>query len=330
MLPVQVTRPTPERFDEVLSVLQAADVAVYGATDWTETELRDEWDELDLEQDAWLVEVDGRLAGVAHLVTRVGGRFIADGYVHPELRGRGVGNQVLGLIEERVLELEPDWPESERIVLESAHLVGDSTAVTLHEARGYAFARRFFRMVIDVTVRPPEPVWPSGVETRPFDVEQDARRLHAAHEESFASEWGFVSRPFEEWRKRVLDEPSLRSRHSSSSPGRTTSSPVCRSGCRRPWATGAGSATSVSESPGGDAASGSRSCTSRSVVFTKRARRRWRSASTPRIRRSAAPLRTCGDASPLEGRRLAQGAAGRCLSSPFAHPSSTMRMRSRR
>ena len=188
-------------------MLQAADVAVYGATDWTETELRDEWDELDLEQDAWLVEVDGRLAGVAHLVTRVGGRFIADGYVHPELRGRGVGNQVLGLIEERVLELEPDWPESERIVLESAHLVGDSTAVTLHEARGYAFARRFFRMVIDVTVRPPEPVWPSGVETRPFDVEQDARRLHAAHEESFASEWGFVSRPFEEWRKRVLDAP---------------------------------------------------------------------------------------------------------------------------
>lgn len=207
MLPVQVTRPTPERFDEVLTVLQAADVAVYGATDWTETELRDEWDELDLEQDAWLVELDGRLAGVAHLVARVGGRFIADGYVHPELRGRGVGNRVLGLIEERVLELEPDWPESERIVLESAHLVGDATAVTLHETRGYAFVRRFFRMVIDVTGALPEPAWPAGVEPRPFDVERDARRLHAAHEESFASEWGFVSRPFEEWRKRVLDAP---------------------------------------------------------------------------------------------------------------------------
>ena len=44
MLPVRVTRPTLERFDGVLPVLQAADVAVYGATDWIETELRDEWD----------------------------------------------------------------------------------------------------------------------------------------------------------------------------------------------------------------------------------------------------------------------------------------------
>ena len=121
----------------MLSVLQAADVAVYGDTDWTERELRDEWDELDLAHDAWLVELDGRLAGVAHLADRAGGRFIGDGYVHPELRGRGVGTRVLALIEERVRELEPSWPTGERIVLESAHLVGDERAPALHEGRGF-------------------------------------------------------------------------------------------------------------------------------------------------------------------------------------------------
>ena len=160
MPPVRVTRPTPERFDEVLAVLQAADVAVYGDTDWTETELRDEWAELDLEHDAWLIELDGRVAGVAHLADRVGGRFVADGYVHPELRGRGVGNRVLALIQERATELEPSWPAGERIVLESAHLVGDEFAAALHEARGFRFVRRFFRMVTDVTDAPAEPVWP--------------------------------------------------------------------------------------------------------------------------------------------------------------------------
>jgi ribosomal protein S18 acetylase RimI-like enzyme len=65
---VQVERPTPDRLDETLALLRAADVAVYGDSDWTESELREGWDGLDLGQDAWLVRVDSRLAGVAHLL----------------------------------------------------------------------------------------------------------------------------------------------------------------------------------------------------------------------------------------------------------------------
>ena len=207
MPPVHVTRPTPERFDEVLAVLQAADVAVYGDTDWTETELRDEWAKLDLEHDAWLIELDGRVAGVAHLADRVGGRFIADGYVHPELRGRGVGNQVLALIEERATDLEPSWPAGERIVLESAHLVGDESAAALHETRGFRFVRRFFRMVTDVTDTPAAPVWPDGTEVRRFDPERDARELHGAYEEAFANEWGHVVKPYDAWREHLVGRP---------------------------------------------------------------------------------------------------------------------------
>ena len=43
---------------EVLALMQACDRAVYGDSDWTEQELREEWEGLDLEQDAWLA-VDG-------------------------------------------------------------------------------------------------------------------------------------------------------------------------------------------------------------------------------------------------------------------------------
>jgi GNAT superfamily N-acetyltransferase len=98
---MRVLRPTPDRFDETLDVLRGADIAVYGASDWTASDLRDEWDEL-----------DGRIAGVAHLLDRKGGRFIGDGYVHPELTGRGVGDRVLDLLETRVLELQPDGPRT--------------------------------------------------------------------------------------------------------------------------------------------------------------------------------------------------------------------------
>ena len=56
---MEILRPTSELFDEALALLQAADSAVYGDSDRTEGELREEWDELDLERDAWLVASTG-------------------------------------------------------------------------------------------------------------------------------------------------------------------------------------------------------------------------------------------------------------------------------
>ena len=60
-----VTRPTLERLPEALTLLQLSDAAIWGESDWTESDLREDWDRIDLDRDAWLVEADGRLtAGV--------------------------------------------------------------------------------------------------------------------------------------------------------------------------------------------------------------------------------------------------------------------------
>jgi ribosomal protein S18 acetylase RimI-like enzyme len=206
---VRVTAPHPDRLTEALALLQASDAAVWGASDWTESDLREDWDRIDLERDAWLVELDGRLAGVAQLLDRKGGRFIGDAYVHPELTGRGVGGRLLELLETRVHEREHEWPDGERIVVDAAHLVGDERAPELFRGRGFSRARSFFRMVIDVSGGQPVPRWPAGVELRPFDVERDARQLHDAQEEAFAHEWSHVAQPFEAWRERALDRPEV-------------------------------------------------------------------------------------------------------------------------
>jgi mycothiol synthase len=210
---VQVVRPSPDQFDEALALLQAADAAVYGDSDWTERELREEWEGLDLERDAWLIRVDGRMAGVAHLLERREGRFIGDAYVHPELTCRGVGARVLGLLEERALELEPDWPEEGQIVLQCAHLVGDERAPHLFVGRGYDYVRSGFRMVIDLHDDHQAPAWPDGIELRPLDIERDGRLVHAAIDEAFASERGYLHRPFDVWSRRVFGwsrfDPSL-------------------------------------------------------------------------------------------------------------------------
>lgn len=210
---MQVVRPTADRFDEALGVLRSSDEAVYGESDWTSDGLRDEWDGLDLEHDAWLVEVDGRIAGVAHLLELKGGRVIGDAYVHPELTGRGVGSRLLDLLEQRARELEPVWPVGERVVLQVAHLVGDDRAPLLFAAKGYERARSFFRMVTDVRGPTPEPAWPEGTDVRPLEPDRDGRALYDAELEAFAEEWDYAALGYDEWRGRVFGrsgfDPSL-------------------------------------------------------------------------------------------------------------------------
>ncbi len=69
---MSVARPvrrtaTEADLPEVLALAQAADIALIGETDWTEADLREEWEDYDLARDVLLVELDGRLAGYARL-----------------------------------------------------------------------------------------------------------------------------------------------------------------------------------------------------------------------------------------------------------------------
>ena len=206
---VIVTHPTPDRLPEALSLLRASDEAIWGATDWTESDLREDWERIDLDRDAWLIELDGRLAGVAQLLDRRGARFIGDAYVHPELTGRGVGSRVLELLESRSRELEPDWPDTGRVVLQAAHLVGDDRAPALFQSQGFVRARSFFRMVADVGREHPDPEWPEGLEVRRLDLDRHGRALHAAQEEAFAHEWEHVAQPYDAWLQRAFELPRI-------------------------------------------------------------------------------------------------------------------------
>ena len=83
---MNVRRPTAADLPDVLALCSAADTAVWGDSDWTEADLREEWDELDLERDAWLVELAGRIAGLGWI------NLLA---VRPGWRRRGLGEALL-------------------------------------------------------------------------------------------------------------------------------------------------------------------------------------------------------------------------------------------
>jgi mycothiol synthase len=203
---VNVRRPTFEELPEVLALMQAADEVELGESDWTEGELREHWAHLDLSADAWLVELDGRLGGYADFEHRGAGRMLADGYVHPSLRGQGVGAALLTLTEERARELLPELEG--RAYLQNATI---AEASALYEPRGYRPVRSSRRMLTELDAEP-ELTLPPGVEVRPLRPEE-ARAAHALVENAFADHWEHRARTFEEYAERMFHredfDPSL-------------------------------------------------------------------------------------------------------------------------
>jgi mycothiol synthase len=193
---MKVRRPTLDDVTAVLAVQCAADIAVIGDSDWTEEELREEWAELDLARDAWVFEVDGRVAGYASFENRRG-RLQAEGFVHPDARGRGIGSAILELTEARAREEELEPP----LRLQNPTLNTDEETVRFYEAHGYRRVRHFWRMVADLEAEPAVVV-PDGVEIRPYRHPEDARAVHATLEEAFLDHWENRPRPYDDWAKR--------------------------------------------------------------------------------------------------------------------------------
>ncbi len=197
--------PDPVRdFEAVLATVRACEAAIVGEPEWSPEELREEWDDLDLAHDAWLAVVDARIAGVMHRYDLRGGRVLADGYVHPELTGLGVGSALLAAVEGRARELAETVPAGVRVTVETAHLVGDPRAPALFTGRGYERVRTFFRMVVRLGEEPPAARVPGALELRPLDPDAHGPAVQALVNDAFVHEWGHVARPYAEWRERAF------------------------------------------------------------------------------------------------------------------------------
>jgi mycothiol synthase len=205
---MKVRRPRAADAGAVLALLQEADRAVIGESDWTAEDLAADWAELDLEHDAWLVEIDGLLAGYGQLTRPAPDRFLADGYVHPGLKGRGAGGTLLRLTESRARERLATTPSDLPARIQNATLLGDDDecVARLYGETGYVPVRRFSRMVVDLDDEPWQPVVATGLELGPYDPERDAHAVHEALEEAFADHWEHHPATWEEWQRRKLGE----------------------------------------------------------------------------------------------------------------------------
>jgi ribosomal protein S18 acetylase RimI-like enzyme len=181
----------------VTELVRALETHFTGRPEMSTADLSNEWRQLDLERDAWLIELDGTPAGYAALYTKL--HTFVDGYVHPEAFGRGIGARLVELAETEARRRGID-------LLRNGVISTDERAQELLAAHGYTVVRHFTRMVIELDDPPPAPEWPDGLEPFVYDP-AEAREFHAALEEAFDDEWEHKPESFDQWRERRIEAP---------------------------------------------------------------------------------------------------------------------------
>jgi mycothiol synthase len=194
---IALSRVTAADAAAVAEVVVALESSLYGQSEFSQADLENEWSELDVEQNARVVRDGDRIVGYGALLA-LGERWRAEGYVHPDAHGRGIGRLI-------ATGLEQDAARRGARNIQNSVLEADSAARGLLESLGYGAVRVFREMRIELEVLPHAPEWPDGLRVVPFDPERDAPAFHAAHQEAFADHWDYAPRDFESWSKSHLD-----------------------------------------------------------------------------------------------------------------------------
>jgi mycothiol synthase len=181
----------------VTDVVAALEASLYGESTFSQSDLEEEWSEVDVERDARVVRDGERVVGYS-VVRERGERWIVEGYVHPDEHGRGLGKLVATELEERAAR-------HGALRIHNGILENDSRARRLLESLGYAAVRVFREMRIELDAPPPAPPWPNGLRVVPFDPERDGRDFHAAQQEAFVDSWDYTPRDFDWWSKVTLE-----------------------------------------------------------------------------------------------------------------------------
>jgi mycothiol synthase len=165
--------PIGEDVPVLVDLLNACDEADLGHPDSDEEEAVWRWRMPGFvrERDAWVVLDDDTI--VAYAMVFDG---LADVFVHPQHRGRGIGSDLLEIVEERALEQSDG-----EVVLKQNVTDRALAARALLERAGYVKSHHYARMEIDIPDPLPEPELPTDVVIRGFDPNADAEGLYDAY-----------------------------------------------------------------------------------------------------------------------------------------------------
>lgn len=196
---VELRPPTFGDLAEIAELANRASDELYGEREETEATVR-LWlttPDLELDKDFRVAVQDWRITGYADLGAHPEPRFWLDLRVpmsgDDEVRGALI---VWG--EERARERKGE-------LIRGFAWERDAPCKAALERDGYELIRHSYRMRIDFEGELHAPDWPEGIAVRPA-VEDDARAVFDAHQESFRDSWEPGEESFDEWKHWMFEE----------------------------------------------------------------------------------------------------------------------------
>jgi mycothiol synthase len=153
----------------------------------------------DVGDDALIFSRDGGLVGYLRLwgdadeLTRITVLV----YVRPALWGRGLSAWLLQLGEGRARDKVRRAARASPTLLSASRWAENDAAGKLFESLGYAHARTFYVMRMQLDGPIAETRIPDRISIRAFDRERDTNAVHVALMEAFGEDWGHAS--FDQW-----------------------------------------------------------------------------------------------------------------------------------
>jgi mycothiol synthase len=179
----------------------------------TAEELANAWksEGFNVARDVFVVETeDGHVVGSEEFYNESGHyQLKADGCVHPEFKGLGIGSALLEKIAERAqAEMKLAAPAAP-VLIQSLVNNKDDDGHDLLRNNGYAPIRYFWRMEIKLQEAPAAVTFPTGIELRPFSIAAHAVAVWQTDNEAFHDHWGSHDRTYEEWSHEKFGNPNF-------------------------------------------------------------------------------------------------------------------------
>lgn len=192
--------PTMGDIPRATEFFNLVEISEWGMPDFDESEVVEEWAELDLGKSVVLVEDRaGELVASMTLINNHGVTWEAYGYVHPDHQQRGLGTWITNWSEAKAAERADETRNGYQLVMLNFISTVNEAARELMTGLGYEGSKVFRRMRIELDQQPDPVTWPSGLELRPYVEGQDERAYFDALSTSFADHWAAAPRTLERW-----------------------------------------------------------------------------------------------------------------------------------
>ncbi len=180
------------------AVIAACEVAHDHGTQTSAADVRDDWRDLNLDDEATVVEDGGgKIVASCDLINRHFSTIRAYGYVHPEQEGNGLGRFLIGWAEQWAWSHMDRADPDVQVVVRHYVISTNAAARSLFAAFEYEPVRHTFVMGINMDEPPPVPQWPEGITVQAYQPGVDERQIHEAVEDAFRDTWGQTPSSFD-------------------------------------------------------------------------------------------------------------------------------------